>query len=429
MGLVSGCKSTQQVLTANVKSFGAKGNGKQDDTQAIQRALNKGGEVYLPAGIYLVNPLKFYSNTTIKGDGPNSIIKLKFNRPPITTDLQAVLYAGNIDTGPTENVTITNLTIDGSRDEINWQGVRGDGNANGISTWGTENLVIKDIRVVDCWTDGIFLSGTRRSKIFYNTKNFKFLNIEIDNCGRQGVSVISGENGIFEEMKISNINRTAPRAGFDFEPNVLKDKIRNIKVQNIDIASCGQGLVVAGVSIPREISFSNITISDVSHQYSIAVINAENIDFNQIQVDNTNGTSKYATLFVGSAKNISFNQLELKNSIGLAAIQVDPYSEILETGVTFDNFNITGFEHSAIYIMKPVSTVKFSNGIIKKGNTRKTPYAAAILHSENILLDNVSFETTANPYHIDNIGKEVKVKNGKFSKGVPKSNNENEIQN
>ncbi|HBE04724.1 MAG: hypothetical protein A2096_13035 [Spirochaetes bacterium GWF1_41_5] len=39
----------------NVKDFGAKGNGDTDDTEALQKAINKGKKVFLPKGEYLVN--------------------------------------------------------------------------------------------------------------------------------------------------------------------------------------------------------------------------------------------------------------------------------------------------------------------------------------------------------------------------------------
>ena len=54
----------------DVRAFGAKGNGTNLDTQAIQKALDAcggsgGGVVEFPAGIYLSQPLKIRSQTTV----------------------------------------------------------------------------------------------------------------------------------------------------------------------------------------------------------------------------------------------------------------------------------------------------------------------------------------------------------------------------
>jgi polygalacturonase len=56
----------------NVREFGAKGDGMNFDTAAIQAALdactNSGGTVEFPAGIYLSKPLALHSKTTVKLD-------------------------------------------------------------------------------------------------------------------------------------------------------------------------------------------------------------------------------------------------------------------------------------------------------------------------------------------------------------------------
>lgn len=71
----------------NVKTFGAKGDGRSDDTQAIQKAIENGNRfIYLPNGTYLVcDTLKisqsrkryFFEGETRNG----SVIKLKDNCP------------------------------------------------------------------------------------------------------------------------------------------------------------------------------------------------------------------------------------------------------------------------------------------------------------------------------------------------------------
>jgi hypothetical protein len=64
----------QSIGSVSVKSLGAIGDGKSDDTESIKLAINKikdqgGGEIFLPQGTYLVSePLEIPEGTTIKGE-------------------------------------------------------------------------------------------------------------------------------------------------------------------------------------------------------------------------------------------------------------------------------------------------------------------------------------------------------------------------
>jgi len=54
----------------NVRHFGAAGNGKARDTQAIQKTIDvchaaRGGTVYFPAGEYLTGTIVLKSNVTL----------------------------------------------------------------------------------------------------------------------------------------------------------------------------------------------------------------------------------------------------------------------------------------------------------------------------------------------------------------------------
>ena len=65
--------TTNFTTVFNVKNYGAKGNGVNDDSSAIKTAISKvsaGGVVYLPAGTYrLTQPIYLKSNMILRGDG------------------------------------------------------------------------------------------------------------------------------------------------------------------------------------------------------------------------------------------------------------------------------------------------------------------------------------------------------------------------
>lgn len=63
----------------NVLDFGAKGDGKSDDTLAIQKAIDAGGTVYFPQGEYLTGTLYLKSNGGLFLDG-GAVIKASHNR-------------------------------------------------------------------------------------------------------------------------------------------------------------------------------------------------------------------------------------------------------------------------------------------------------------------------------------------------------------
>ena len=50
----------------NVRDFGAVGDGITKDTAAVQQAIDQGGTVYFPAGIYLCGSLYLRSHTTLE---------------------------------------------------------------------------------------------------------------------------------------------------------------------------------------------------------------------------------------------------------------------------------------------------------------------------------------------------------------------------
>lgn len=62
----------------NVRDFGAKGDGKVDDTRAIGAAIAAapGGTVWFPPGIYVVSKtLALKAGSTYRGSNPSSVIK------------------------------------------------------------------------------------------------------------------------------------------------------------------------------------------------------------------------------------------------------------------------------------------------------------------------------------------------------------------
>ncbi len=127
---------------ANVKDYGAKGDGVTDDTAAIQRALNEniGGTTYLPEGTYLVSgriewPEKsHYPSMVLQGRNTfKTIIRLKDNcdgyqnpRSP-----RAVVWTRKMGSADNFRNYVKNLTIDTGQGNPGAVGLQFMSNNNG----------------------------------------------------------------------------------------------------------------------------------------------------------------------------------------------------------------------------------------------------------------------------------------------------------
>jgi len=99
----------------NAREFGAKGDGKSDDTQAVQRAIDaaaeRGGAVFLPPGVYLCAELQMRPHVSLTGipawdyeQGFGSVIRL--------ADEHA---GGLLNITGAFGVTLDGLSLDGAR--------------------------------------------------------------------------------------------------------------------------------------------------------------------------------------------------------------------------------------------------------------------------------------------------------------------------
>jgi hypothetical protein len=120
----------------NAASYGAKGDGMSDDTQAIQRAIEAcpaGSSVAIPAGTYTLDaPVWLKSDMSIQGAGADATILTM----PDQAETTAILCGPNVS-----NVTISGLTF------------KGPGNSSKV--YGLVMEGAQKCRLADCRFEGL----------------------------------------------------------------------------------------------------------------------------------------------------------------------------------------------------------------------------------------------------------------------------------
>ena len=140
---------------ANVKMYGAKGDGVTDDTVIIQKLLNKGSdktEIYLPKGKYLItSPLTISKGVHIYGDGFGQTGE---NTNGSSDGLTTVIFNNNgagfliNSLNYIFNVIIENMEIVGSRKC-----------ANGIALYSGVMCSFLNLHIRECQNAGILISN------------------------------------------------------------------------------------------------------------------------------------------------------------------------------------------------------------------------------------------------------------------------------
>jgi len=232
----AGCvKPPASPLVVNVRQKGAKGDGRSDDTAAIQAALDKvagtGGTVLVPDGIYMVDAvgdrqLKIKNDTTLKLSAGATIKAIPNN---------SIKYAV-LSVSGSSNVTVSGGTLEGDRAQHTGQGGEwGYGLSIGE---GAKNVTIGGVTSKEMWGDGFIVNGAQR---------VTFCSVVADHNRRQGLSVIDVDGLDVTSSVFSNTQGTRPMAGIDLEPDTEKQRVTNVRIRNSKfLHNKGPGIQVQG---------------------------------------------------------------------------------------------------------------------------------------------------------------------------------------
>lgn len=229
-------------------------DGVADDTAALSNALAVavalGVPLVLPPGTGMVTTLTVPSNASIIGPGAwGCTIKQHGSAAGAST---VTLTVAN-----TNRVSLSGFTIDGNKAAF----AVVTEHKHGLDASGASNLTLNDLRVLNPKGDGIYFGvGTTGT-----TAGIRATNVTTDGAYRNGVSIISMDDGLFTGCSFLNSSGTNPQSGLDIEPNFDTDLIKDIRFVGCTMAgNASEGVIVTlkphGVTRQGRIRFANCAI-------------------------------------------------------------------------------------------------------------------------------------------------------------------------
>lgn len=351
----------------NVKQFGAKGDGVTDDTDSIQKAVNYVSTIEVPNGTYMVNAITHINLNS--GNqltlNENAIIKA------ITTDQGGYIII-NLDN--VNNVKISGGTIQGDKDTHT--GTSGEwGNCINVMN-GCTDIHIENVKLIDAWGDGLYIN---------NVTNITSSNLYIDNCRRNGISVISVSNYLSDNDIIKNIIGTNPQFGVDVEPNSATDVLKNITFRNLQTYSCHAGGFLTSLqnltSTSERVNIKLINYTDTSSPCGIRLIKSPDVIgelevVNSSLIENINNAIQFRNWQYNSKFNTRINGLNVYRSSVESNTTNNSAIHLLGTtkggNITLENLYIeqTGVGASCydVYLAAQYDTVSIVNPIHRTYN-------------------------------------------------------------
>ena len=202
----------------DVRRFGARGNGRADDTTAFQEAIDAlrgGGIVDVPPGDYMIDALR---NPILKGGVLlRSGVHLRMARGanlrkiPNAVERSYLLVLQDV-----ADVKITGGHVIGDRDRH--MGRTGEW-GHGIALRGAVRTVIDGTRVSKCWGDGISIGSARTKRGVQLSRDIEIARVGCFDNRRQGLTVGRSRGVWVHDSEFSDTHGTPPAAGIDVEPD------------------------------------------------------------------------------------------------------------------------------------------------------------------------------------------------------------------
>lgn len=268
--------SSDRSYLPNLASFADR---KKDATAAIQALIDNSptnGEVKIPGGTYLINPdvgISLHSGTHLILSNNTTLLA--------TTSSQrgyVILKAEGV-----RNASVTGGAIVGERNtHIGHEGQWG----MGISILGSTDITISDIRISNCWGDGIYIGSAVRSGTRIQSENVIIKNVVSDSNRRQGLSVTGGKNIQIIGSTFSRTNGHSPQSGIDLEPN-RGDVADNIVIKN-SYATNNAGFGIVSSRRSSNVKIINCIVTG-NNKNGVVLYGASKVEVKNNHIENNGG--------------------------------------------------------------------------------------------------------------------------------------------
>lgn len=149
----------------------------------------------------------------------------------------------------------------------------------GIDVYKSNNVVIKELSISNCWGDCIYVG--------YKSKKIIVSNCLLFGSRRQGISVTDAIGVTIRNCKIFNISGTKPGFAIDVEPN-KNCIVTNVLIENNILYSCNGGIELNGHAtnaIVKDVKVSHCIIQNMKEKYTVQCYNCQNISFDNCKLD------------------------------------------------------------------------------------------------------------------------------------------------
>lgn len=367
--------------TYNVKDYGAKGDGKQIDSDAINKAIetasaNGGGTIFLPAGTYLSYSIRMKDNITLHLDAGSVLLAAypgedrgydiaEENEHNKFQDFGHSHWQNSLIWG----IGLSDISIEG-RGRIDGRGLTreesrlpGVGN-KAISLKLCKNVTIKDVQMVNCGHFALLATGV---------DNMTINNVWVD-TNRDGFDIDCCRNVRISDCSVNSPWDDAIVLKSSFALGFFRDT-ENITITNCYVSGFDKGSVLAG-------TFERKEPQAPDHGY-------------------VTGRIKMGTESSGGFKNISISNSVFENCRGLALESVDGGSleDIVISNITMrDIVNAPIFLRLGSRLRSPKGTpvgkmarITISNLNVYNADSRYASIISGIPDNyiEDIVLDNI----------------------------------------
>jgi hypothetical protein len=301
---IDGADKSTGTRTYNIRDFGAKGDGKTLDTEAIQAAIdtcNKdlGGTVMVPAGVFVTGTIEMKSNVTLHIAAQGKLLgsadgKQYYAAKSIPLGGEHTMGDGNVGlifAANAENITIEGQgTIDGQgaqfhsavRGTLPPAGISGSRRPHHLLFYQCKNLTIRDIfltagayhSVRVCVCAFVKIEGIHvHNRVNGNNDGLHFIScqyVHVSNCDIQCQDDACALFGSCKFITITNSSFSTRWSVFRFGGG----QAENITVSNCliyETYGCPIKMRCASGSRYENISFSNIVMKDVTGPISIGL--------------------------------------------------------------------------------------------------------------------------------------------------------------